>query len=68
MHSFYFKGSTNKEVFKAYLTEILLPKLPKYSYLIIDNASFHKGEEIEEVIRLADINLIYLPTYTISKK
>lgn len=64
LHSFYFKGSTNKEVFKTYLTEILLPNLPKYSYLIIDNAAFHKGEEIENIIRLAGINLIYLPTYS----
>ena len=64
LHSFYFKGSTNKEVFKTYLTEILLPNLPKYSYLIMDNASFHKGEEIEEIIRLAGVNLIYLPTYS----
>jgi transposase len=64
LHSFYFKGSTNKEVFKTYLTEILLPNLPKYSYLIMDNAAFHKGEEIEEIIRLAGINLIYLPTYS----
>ena len=64
LHSFYFKGSTNKEVFKTYLTEVLLPNLPKYSYLIMDNAAFHKGEEIEQIIRLADINLIYLPTYS----
>ncbi len=64
LHSFYFKGSTNKEVFKTYLAEILLPNLPKNSYLIMDNAAFHKGEEIENLIKLANINLIYLPTYS----
>ncbi len=61
---FYFKGSTNKDIFKIYLKEILMPNLPKNSYLIMDNASFHKGEEIEEIIRLAGVNLIYLPTYS----
>lgn len=64
LHSFYFKGSTNKEVFKTYLTEVLLPNLAKDSYLIMDNAAFHKGEEIENLIKSAKINLIYLPTYS----
>lgn len=64
LHPFYFKGSTNKELFKVYLQEILLPNLPKSSYLIMDNASFHKGEDIEEIIKAYDINLIYLPTYS----
>lgn len=64
LNSFYFNGSTDKEVFKTYLQEILLPNLPKNSYLIMDNASFHKGEEIEDIIRSANINLIYLPTYS----
>ena len=64
LHSFYFKGSTNKEVFKTYLTDILLSNLPKNSYLIMDNAAFHKGEERENLIKSASINLIYLPTYS----
>ncbi len=64
LHSFYFNGSTNKEVFKVYLTEVLLPNLPKDSYLIMDNAAFHKGENIENLIKSANINLIYLPTYS----
>ena len=46
------------------MAEILLPNLPKDSYLIMDNAAFHKGDEIENLIRSANINLIYLPTYS----
>lgn len=64
LHPFYFKGSTNKELFKTYLNQVLLPNLPQNSYLIMDNASFHKGEDIEELIRSYNINLIYLPTYS----
>jgi transposase len=64
LHPFYFEGSTNKEIFKTYLTKILLLNLPKDSYLIIDNASFHKGEEIENLIKESNIKLIYLPTYS----
>ena len=61
---FIFNGSINKELFIAYLKRVLLPNLPKNSYLIIDNASFHKGEYIEELIKSYNINLIYLPTYS----
>lgn len=64
LHPFYFEGSTNKEIFKTYLTKILLLNLPKDSYLIMDNASFHKGEEIENLIKESNIKLIYLPTYS----
>ena len=64
LNPFYFKGSTNKAIFKIYLKEILMPSLPKDSYIIMDNASFHKGEEIEEIIKSAGVNLIYLPTYS----
>ena len=64
LHPFYFEGSTNKAIFKTYLTKILLLNLPKDSYLIMDNASFHKGEEIENLIKESNIKLIYLPTYT----
>jgi hypothetical protein len=60
INPFYFKGSTNKEVFKTYLTNILLPNLPKDSYLIMDNASFHKGEEIENLIRSTNIIANYI--------
>ncbi len=64
LHPFYFEGSTNKEIFKTYLTKILLLNLPKDSYLIMDNASFHKGEEIENLIKESNIKLTYLPTYS----
>jgi hypothetical protein len=64
LHSFYFESSTNKDVFKTYLKKVLLPNLPYNSYLIMDNASFHKGKDIEELIAKSKVNLIYLPTYS----
>ena len=80
LHPFSFKGSMNKELFKKYLSEKLLPNLPKNSYLIMenevsraklkfnklasDNASFHKGKDIEDLIKSYNINLMYLPPYS----
>jgi len=54
----------NKELFKTYLQNKLLPHLPKDSYLIMDNASVHKGKDIEEIYKNYKINLIYLPQYS----
>lgn len=64
LNPFYFEGSTNKELFKTYLNKILLPNLPANSYLVMDNATFHKGEDIELLIKSYNIKLIYLPTYS----
>ena len=64
LYPFYFQGSTNKDVFKTYLDEVLLPNLPKNSYVIMDNASFHKGYDISDLFEKYKINLIYLPTYS----
>lgn len=64
LHPFMFEGSTTKELFKAYLKKILLPNLPKSSYLVMDNATFHKGEDIKKLIKSYNINLLYLPTYS----
>ena len=47
-----------------YLQDVLLSNLPKNTYLILDNASFYKGEKIENMVKKYDVNLLYLPTYS----
>ena len=43
-----FEGYTNKEVFKTYLEKMLLPTIKdKNMTIILDNASFHKGDDIK---------------------
>ena len=64
LYPFQYKGTMNKELFKTYLQNKLLPHLPKDSYLIMDNASVHKGKDIEEIYKNYKINLIYLPPYS----
>lgn len=39
-----FQGSCNKNLFETWLQDCLLPKLEPGDIIIIDNASFHKGE------------------------
>ena len=59
-----FQGSCNRYLFEAWLTNCLLPKLEPGDIIIIDNASFHKGEYIREIIEKAECEIWYLPPYS----
>ena len=43
-----YEGTANSEVMLTYF-ENLLPKLPKSSVIIMDNASFHKGQKLQDL-------------------
>ena len=59
-----FKTNVNTEIFSAWMIQDLIPKLPKNSVVIMDNASFHKGAAMQEAIIKADHTLLYLPPYS----
>lgn len=59
-----FDGNINSKVFYHWVTEALLPVLPKSSVLVMDNASFHKKAETERAIIDAGHRLEYLPPYS----
>lgn len=56
----YFKGET----FENWLEKQLFPKLKKGDVLVLDNASFHKGEKIQQMVSAAGCYLYYLPPYS----
>ena len=65
LHSpFMFEGYTNKDLFVLYLEEVLIPNLKPGGIVVIDNASFHKGDIIKEKIEAVGCSLIYLPAYS----
>lgn len=59
-----FVGSVNADVFYAWLIQDLLPKLPKHAVLVMDNASFHKRDDIIDAIKTADYSVEFLPSYS----
>ena len=59
-----FTGATNANVFFAWITQDLLPKLSTTSVIVMDNASFHKRSDIQQAIRDAGHILEYLPPYS----
>ncbi|MDO9213042.1 MAG: transposase, partial [Methylococcales bacterium] len=46
-----------------WVVQCLLPVLPSNSVVVIDNASFHKRQDIQEAITQAGHILEYLPPY-----
>jgi len=59
-----FQDNINSEIFTAWIEQDLLPKLPKNSVLVMDNAPFHKNERLQIMIEKADHTLKYLPPYS----
>lgn len=56
-----FACNINADVFHAWLTQDLLPKVANQSVIVMDNASFHKRSDILEAIDAHDCILEFLP-------
>ena len=52
------------DVFYAWVTQDLLLKLPEKCVMVMDNAHFHKRDDIEHAILDAGHILEYLPAYS----
>lgn len=59
-----FVGSCNRDLFEMWLAECLLPKLQPGDVLVIDNASFHHSQSIDDIVAAAGCELWYLPPYS----
>lgn len=59
-----FVGSCNRELFEMWLENCLLPQLQPGDVIVIDNASFHRSQVIEEMVVQAGCELWYLPPYS----
>ena len=58
------EGSTNQEVFDAYVEHVLAPTLEAAQVVIMDNLSAHKPARVRELIEERGCELIYLPAYS----
>ena len=59
-----FEGSCNRALMEMWLQDSLLPQLSVGDVLVMDNASFHKGQTIEELVTEAGCEILYLPPYS----
>jgi transposase len=58
------KGSVNTDVFTCWVKHTLLPNIPAKSVIVMDNASFHKGKEMQTMLEESGYTLLYLPPYS----
>ena len=59
-----FHSTINSDVFYAWLTQDLLPKVSKDSVIVMDNATFHKRHDMRQAIRERGCHLEFLPPYS----
>ncbi len=59
-----FSSSINSDVFYAWLTQDLLPKLTTGAVIVMDNATFHKRSDMLKAITEHGCNAEYLPPYS----
>jgi transposase len=58
------EGSTDQEVFDAYVEHALAPTLEVGQVVILENLSAHKPARVRELIERGGCQLIYLPSYS----
>ena len=58
------EGACNRIVFETWLESCLLPTLQVGQVVVMDNATFHKGGRIQQLIQDAGCQLLYLPPYS----
>lgn len=58
------EGPCNRVVFETWLERCLVPTLRPGQVVILDNATFHHGGRIAELIESAGCRLLYLPAYS----
>lgn len=64
MAPFTLEGACNRSVFELWIETCLIPCLKPGQWLVIDNATFHKGGRIEALIEQAGCKVLYLPPYS----
>lgn len=57
-------GATTKDIFEAYIEQILLPTLNAGDIVVLDNLSAHKSQRARDLIESAGAELWYLPAYS----
>jgi transposase len=61
---FTIEGACNRTVFETWLETCLIPVLRPGEWVIVDNATFHHGGRIAQLIEAAQCHLVYLPPYS----
>ena len=61
---FYNKGNVDAQIFETWLEKFFLPSIPRRSVIVMDNAPFHRKEQIYAIARKRKCRVIFLPPYS----
>jgi transposase len=57
-------GAVNRDVFEAFVAQVLVPMLSPGDVVVMDNLSSHKGPRVRQMIEAVGATLVYLPPYS----
>ncbi len=57
-------GAVNRDVFEAFVEQVLAPTLSGGDVVVMDNLSSHKGQRVRELVEAAGATVLYLPPYS----
>lgn len=57
-------GAVNRDVFEAFVQQVLVPELRPGDVVILDNLSSHKSEQARRLIESRGAELLFLPPYS----
>jgi transposase len=58
------EGATDTEVFRAYVSDVLVPALRPGDLVVMDNLTPHKNESTIALIEAAGAKAVFLPPYS----
>ena len=64
-HALVHPESVDKNAFKTFLKDVLLPRLKPNSVLVMDNWTVHHGQDIKDLVERFDCDILFLPTYSL---
>jgi transposase len=57
-------AAVNRDVFEAFVEQVLLPSLKSGDVVVMDNLSSHKGARVRQLIESVGASVLYLPPYS----
>lgn len=57
-------GPVNRDVFEAFVEQVLVPELRPGDVVVMDNLQSHKGVRVRELIESTGAEVLFLPAYS----
>ena len=59
-----YEGMTDSVLFEHWFENMLLKSIPRYSIIVLDNATFHSKKRLRKLANKTDCDVIFLPPYS----